>query len=147
MKTPKTKLIHPILTLLWIGVIFTFSLSSGADSSLQSGMIVSIVRSAFSVLHIPTEGYNLVFWIRKLAHFTEYFILGLMMVNTVRSIDKKYLYGLVFLVPVIDESIQYFTPGRAMSVIDMGIDASGLLLGIVFLSTVYAKLKAPKGLS
>lgn len=146
MKTPKTKLIHPILTLLWIGVIFTFSLSSGAESSLQSGMIVSFVRSAFSALHIPTEGYDLVFWIRKLAHFTEYFILGLSMVNTVKALNKRLLFALVFLVPIIDESIQFFTPGRAMSVMDMGIDALGILFGILVLSFIDSKIKAPKGL-
>lgn len=146
MKTPKTKLIHPILTLLWVGVIFTFSLSSGAESSLQSGMIVSFVRSAFSALHIPTEGYDLVFWIRKLAHFTEYFILGLSMVNTVKVLNNRILLALVFLVPIIDESIQFFTPGRAMSVADMGIDALGILFGILVLSFIDSKIKAPKGL-
>ncbi len=121
---------HTLLTLLVMTIIFAFSLQSGDDSSNQSGWIVQIVITLFTFLHIPTTGYPLAFMVRKVAHFSEYFVLGLTMPFTIKERQLPSLKYLVFIIPILDESIQYFTPGRVMSPIDMGIDSLGLLSGI-----------------
>lgn len=140
--SPKTlkKSLYPLLTLIWIGVIFSFSLSNGEASTAQSGLVVGLVRSAFTALHIPTEGYNLVFWVRKGAHFSEYFVLGLLIRRTVQDLGNRVYLCLVFLVPVIDETLQLFSPGRAFSPVDMAIDAAGILSGILVLSFLFKVL-------
>lgn len=125
--------IYTLITLIWIGIIFAFSLQGGEDSTNQSGFIVGLVISLFKLLSLPTEGYNLVFYVRKLAHFTEYFILGIFFALAQKEMPKMHPLTLV-LIPVIDESIQYFTPGRVMSPFDMMIDALGYACGYTLTS-------------
>ena len=70
----------------------------------------------------------------KLIHFVEYFILGFLLFNVLfeKSFTKKDLsYYILFitLVPVIDESIQFFTPYRIPSLYDLLADYFGVYLG------------------
>ena len=70
----------------------------------------------------------------KLIHFVEYFILGFLLFNVLfeKSFTKKDLsYYMLFitLVPVIDESIQFFTPYRIPSLYDLLADYFGVYLG------------------
>ena len=84
--------------------------------------------------------------IRKIAHFVEFFALGVVASLLVRSCvqDAKYelllLSVLGFFVPVIDETIQIFT-ARGSSVRDVWIDAGGFAAGcvIAFASFVLAR--------
>ncbi len=109
------------------------SLQGGESSTSQSGFIVNGVVWIFKHLNLPTEGYNLAFWVRKTAHFTEYFILGLLGVKASYENAWKWFVWLLLCIPLLDESIQFFTPGRVMSGMDMGIDASGYLLATYLL--------------
>lgn len=127
------------LSLFIILVIFSFSLQSGYDSSLQSGWIVNLVFNLFTFLHFPTQGYPLALIIRKVAHFSEYFVLGLTLPQTTKELNFPSLKYLIFIVPLLDESIQYFTPGRVMSMIDMGIDSLGLIVGYSIVKRVHKK--------
>lgn len=129
MRTLRTLRNKPLtfLALLWIGVIFAFSMQGGDASSSQSGFVVTLVIQLFKILSLPTEGYNLPFYVRKVAHFTEYFILGIL--SAVAQKEKTGHPALYLLIPIIDESIQFFTPGRVMSPIDMAIDMSGYVCG------------------
>lgn len=74
--------------------------------------------------------------IRKGAHFTEFFILGSLARKSSYDLKNKTLLYLVFLVPIIDETIQSFVPDRAMSVFDMGIDSLGIIAGIGVISLI-----------
>lgn len=80
------------------------------------------------------------FIVRKLAHFTEFAILGMLLSGIVLvRFEKPDLYHLsyalliVLAAAVIDESIQLFTPGRSSQVTDVLIDTSGGLAGIILL--------------
>lgn len=129
-----TKLIFPILTLAWIFVIFSFSLQNGSISSLQSGVITKYIHSLLSNININLELKLLSLIIRKLAHFTEFFILGCLVRKSSLDLNRKDLLLYIFLIPILDEFIQSFIPDRAMSVIDMGIDSLGIIFGIVCIS-------------
>ncbi len=120
---------YTFLTVFVILIIFAFSLQSGDDSSNQSGWIVQIVVNIFTFLNIPTSGYPLSLIVRKTAHFTEYFVLGLTVPKTEKELSVPSLHYFLYLIPIIDESIQYFMPGRVMSPIDMGIDTCGFTCG------------------
>ena len=70
----------------------------------------------------------------KLIHFVEYFILGFLLFNVLfeKSFTKKdlsYYMFFITLVPVIDESIQFFTPYRVPSLYDLLADYFGAYLG------------------
>lgn len=123
-------LIYPILTFVWIFVIFSFSIQSGSISSLQSGFITHTISNLLSSVDIHIELKLLSLIIRKLAHFTEFFILGCLVKQSSIDIKRNDIIVYIFIIPLLDEFIQSFIPGRAMSIIDMGIDSLGIGLGI-----------------
>lgn len=137
-----TKLIFPILTLAWIFVIFSFSLQNGSISSLQSGVITKYIHSLLSNINMNLELKLLSLIIRKLAHFTEFFILGCLVRKSSLDLNRKDLLLYIFLIPILDEFIQSFIPDRAMSVIDMGIDSLGILSGIIIITLIHTLIKS-----
>ena len=68
--------------------------------------------------------------IRKLAHFSEYLIYGFLLKGAINVRVMTTLFTGLF-TAVIDESIQYFVPGRAAAVKDVLIDFSGFLVGTI----------------
>lgn len=70
----------------------------------------------------------------KYVHFFEYLILGFLLVNAlmVNPLSKKDWQGIITFIiifPIIDESVQHFTPGRIPDVMDGIADISGGLIG------------------
>lgn len=126
-----------MLSLMILLIIFSFSLQAGSESDLQSGFVVKMVISLFEFFHLPTSGYPLAFYVRKVAHFTEYFVFGLSLVFSAKELKNPKLLYLGFLIPIIDEGIQAFVPNRVPSMIDMGIDALGLVCGILFIRLLF----------
>ena len=126
-----------ILTLCWISVIFSFSLQNGSLSSLQSGFFSTRIHQFLLSMSINIEKSTVSFIIRKLAHFTEFFILGCLVRKSTLDIKDNRLLYIIFLVPILDEFIQSFVPDRAMSVIDMGIDSMGIITGIVLITLIH----------
>ena len=141
----KKLVILTCLTVLWIIVIFSFSLQSGDESSQLSGGIVAwIVELICPEDFAHTEILETI--VRKAAHFTEYFILGVLMSLTVRERKcKRYLFTpwvLGTMVACCDETIQLFSDGRAGRVFDVMLDSSGVLAGCLILSSLF--LAKPK---
>lgn len=83
--------------------------------------------------------------IRKGAHFTEYFILGMLMSQTVKEAKSKRRVLLPWvagtLVACCDETIQLFSDGRAGRVADVLLDSSGVLCGCVLLYLLLKEVK------
>ena len=137
----KRKTIYTILTLLWVAVIFTFSLqpaevSSDISSSFLDKFLKTIFPSVYERLEtIPQEQVEL--WhtiVRKCAHFLEFCILGILSSLTMSQtkISHKKLITMCFCVAVAatDETIQLFVVGRAGRVMDVLIDSIGSVFGI-----------------
>lgn len=126
------------MVVLWMGVIFYFSAQvSEASSQLSSGVtqiIVDVIHTINPNLEIDLDTFR--FIIRKLAHFTEYFILALFVMNALRSSGicrSSFLIALIICVlyAISDEFHQMFVPGRGPSVRDVFIDSLGAFVGIV----------------
>lgn len=126
---PEFKYTSTLMSIVLLCVIFGFSLQAGDESNLQSGFIVNIVIYFFNLLFIPTTGYPLAFYVRKFAHFSEYFVFGFTLPQTKNEIKFKQLHFLMFMIPIMDEGIQLFVPGRVASPVDMLIDGLGLVCG------------------
>ena len=93
--------------LVWAGVIFTFS-------------------------SIPSLSTHLGTWdlvLRKAAHVTEYAILAALLRRATGS--YAWAFGLAAAYAASDEFHQTFVRGRHGSPIDVGIDAIGILLGLM----------------
>ena len=80
--------------------------------------------------------------LRKVAHFTEFSWLGLGLSWLVHMLRAK--KAEIFLMTLsagaaaafIDEGIQFFIPGRAPGLKDVGIDTMGVLLGIGIITLI-----------
>ena len=87
-------------------------------------------------------------WIvRKGAHFTEYAVLAMLVANALRTYGKLRWYLPVAIsaaYAVSDEVHQYFVPGRACRLLDMGIDTCGALFGTVVFSLLLWLIKKRK---
>ena len=128
-----------ILVIIWMTFIFAMSSFNSTESSSQSNFIVDIVSKILNIDNI--ELLSLI--IRKLAHFTEYFILGLFVYNLIYGYNKKKYVALIIciLYAMSDEIHQLFVPGRSCQMLDVCIDSIGSMLGIYLLSFIKNKDK------
>ncbi len=77
------KIVFPVLTLLWMGLIFYFSSQTGIESGGLSGKIVNFIINLFYGDNISADRLESLtnIWsiiIRKGAHFTIFGILGVL---------------------------------------------------------------------
>ena len=137
------KRILDILILLNLALIWGNSMLTGLSSEAVSGGILALLGRFLPVL-LTEAGHTL---LRKAAHFSEFALLGLLYCGRHRLVKGEapvHLMGFGLAVACIDETIQIFTPGRASSLIDVWIDASGFALGlllIVIFHTISNKIK------
>lgn len=119
-----------ILMLLWMFLIFLMSSFNATDSANQSNFIVNIISNILNIENVRL----LSLIIRKVAHFTEYLILGTLVINMFTKNNAKKTYLLSILLCIIyaisDEIHQIFTPGRACQIKDILIDSVGSITGI-----------------
>lgn len=124
--------------LLWMAVIFYFSHQAGSVSVNTSSALLDLLVSYLPFLESDISHLLL----RKLAHFTAYFILGLFLFNAITK--RKTIYTLLIgsLYALSDEIHQYFIPGRACSLVDVLIDSLGILAAIISINYLKKRLSA-----
>lgn len=129
-----------ILMLLWMLLIFIMSSCDATESTNQSNFIVNIINNIFKIENIEL----LSFIIRKLAHFTEYLILGFLTINMLNKndISKKYLLSILICIiyATSDEIHQIFVPGRACQIRDILIDSIGSITGVYLYKLINTKI-------
>jgi hypothetical protein len=130
-----------LLRMLWLAaaiavmfLIFYFSNQNAEISSSQSGWVISTF-----FFWLPDAYASLI--VRKLAHFTIYFVLGFCMIHIFcpakEKIRKKDLLAallLCFLYACSDEFHQSFIGGRAARFTDCLIDGAGSLSAMLLLA-------------
>lgn len=146
-----------ILTLLWLSVIFGFSGEDSSSSDQTSGKVTETVLTVAvenfkekpaSEQDELIKKYN--HPIRKLAHFSEYAVLGVLVCLTVFSFigpsRALSLYSLLCCIffSSADEIVQRFMPGRSCQLTDVLIDSSGALFGIILTAILIYFLKRKK---
>ncbi|HOJ10987.1 MAG TPA: VanZ family protein [Clostridiales bacterium] len=144
-KQRKTKLrvyTHWLVVLFYMTMIFYFSSQDGTKSHNVSAGLLGYIKLAVSLFSerflefFSYTGKNYEFFLRKTAHFTEYFVLSLlfyktMIVSNIRA-GKSIVITLAFcfLYAVSDEIHQIFVPGRAFALRDVIIDTLGAAFGL-----------------
>ncbi len=137
-------LIFTLITIAWMLLVFTYSHRPGPDSQhdsydvgMMTGRIVIDDFEEWSFVDQFTFAMKVDHPLRKLAHFTEYFILATLLVGAVDNRNRK--RRLRLLIPwavaafyaVTDEVHQFFIPGRNCNVIDVLIDSAGAFVGVL----------------
>ncbi len=131
-----------IILLVWIAVIWIHSMIPASGSSQESRWVGNILRPFLS-LFVGAENVT-DHLVRKLAHFGEYTLLGVLMGALLwlkkRRSFFRWSYALLcaLAVAVLDESIQLFSPGRAAQVTDVLLDTAGSLTGLLLMAAVMA---------
>lgn len=128
-----------LLVILWMIFIFVMSSFDATSSSNQSNFIVDIITSIINIKDIGL----LSLIIRKLAHFIEYFILGILVINFITRYDKKIIIAILLCIiyATSDEIHQIFVPGRSCQIIDIMIDSLGSIMGIYLYKLIAKKCK------
>ena len=140
-------------TLLWMGVIFWFSARNAADSSIMSsGLLHALLKicvphweqRSFAEQEAIHEALHTLF--RKCGHFSEFAVLGILLLQTLRHIPKlnpirrqKHpaagFFALSALLALLyacsDEFHQRFVPGRSCELRDVCIDFAGACCGML----------------
>lgn len=147
------KKLNVVLLFLWMGVIFTFSNDSGSVSSNKSDGIADTIVSFISKVshHDYSDSEltqiidNCIFIVRKSAHFLEYFILGIFILNVIKDYKSLTINWILlalllcFFYACTDEIHQLFVPDRSGRITDVLIDTLGSLCGIIIYRIIYLK--------
>ena len=115
------------------GCIFWLSSKDGSQSKDMSDNVRGILMKLFGPLLNS-------FIVRKFAHFFEYAVLGFLIgcalflsrrrFSPITAVICSALYS------VSDEIHQYFVPGRACRIFDVGVDTLGALTGTLILALI-----------
>jgi VanZ family protein len=107
------------------------------------GPVAAWAAVIFAFSSVPDLGTGLGTWdlvLRKLAHAGEYALLGLLLQRATRRPSLALLLGVLY--AISDELHQHFVEGRVGSVLDLGIDAVGLAIGVALWEQARRRLPA-----
>ncbi len=142
------RIIYIFFTILCMIVIFAFSSKNSTTSNNTSksliNKIIIVYEKAFNKevdneLIIAKLNYP----IRKLAHYSIYFLLGILVYNVIFYTSSKYKGAIAllicFLYALFDEIHQLYVSGRTGQFKDTLIDTLGALTAILLFSYLYSK--------
>lgn len=140
------KVIYIALIILWLSIIFFFSNENGSKTQNRSkGLINSVLVVYEKISNIDIDNKKVIkklnYGVRKCAHFTEYFVLSILVylfLNT-KEISNKYIITIIicFLCANFDEIHQIFKINRTPSFKDVLLDTSGSIVALY----IYHKIK------
>ena len=127
------RIIFTAAVFLTIAFIFYNSSRVAEVSSQYSGYFTALTNSLLA--HTPVDIVLTEYQVRKLAHITEFAVLGFLLTFCLRVYTKRLiafcawplLFGLF--IAVCDEFLQVFVPGRTSSIKDIFIDFTGVCGG------------------
>ena len=146
------KIISFIALILWMIVIFSFSSADANKSTGTSDKVITTmieIKDKITNNETPNNEKEIIvknssFYIRKIAHITEYLILGFLMFNLLKQYSVTNIYyaiGLSILYSCTDEFHQLFISGRSGSIRDVLIDTIGILIGTYLYKLLFIKNK------
>lgn len=109
-------------------IIFIFSSFPAADSDQQSGLIVNVITTLFPDLK---GADHLVKIVRKIAHLTEYAILGYLTARGFKLSNKSSWFSVLAcaIYAATDEFHQTLVQGRSGEIKDVALDTLGATFG------------------
>ncbi len=139
------RIILIILLIITFFYIFNFSSQDSEKSgNLSRTITVSVTKNIKKIQELDYNKKNDVLntiekVIRKLAHFSEYTFLGILLMSLMSTYNLKQTnkfiisIGIGFLYACSDEFHQLFVPGRTAKFTDVLIDTSGVIVGSIII--------------
>ena len=130
-----TALLICLLVFIWGNSLMPGTVSQAISNFVQQLLSGKTIRPE----EVP-EGSGI---LRKLAHFTEFAALGMLLCWLAGMLRRGWKPALLSgaAVACIDETIQAFVPGRAPRLLDVCIDSLGVVTGIVLILLWHTYLK------
>ncbi len=146
---------RPLRHRLWLyacfamlAFIFVQSLLPPDMSGEESGRVAALLGRIFG--EDTAVGIFLITYVRKLAHFTEFAVLGILVARArslyYPSMQKRCALALApcgLAVGFLDETLQIFT-GRGPMIADVWIDGAGFLLGYLVVTLLWLWYKSKR---
>jgi VanZ family protein len=131
-------IINWALVILWMILIFSFS--TQPFSSEKSTPFLAAVLADLLPHGLARHMETIVYLIRKLSHWSEYFILGILLMRAVKAQIprqpslRRMLWSILLATfyAVTDEYHQTLVPGRSANLLDVVIDSFGALCGTLW---------------
>lgn len=146
----KKYIFNILLIIIWMFIIFSFSSQNGEQSQTTSDNFIIKILSTITTKEISlkdkakiTKTYSKI--IRKIAHFTAYFILAILVYRLNYKIyglfPKTLLYTIIFcfIYACSDEIHQSFICGRSCEFLDVIIDSGGAFISTLIMSIFHRK--------
>lgn len=138
----RKKYLWILIVIIYILFIYSNSMKVANVSSEDSGRILGIIHGLLSTFGVRA------FWLtehvlRKMGHFMEYTLLGILLYRCLRSIglsgEKRWFIHIIigYMVPFLDETIQLFVEGRSGQISDVWLDCAGIAFGTLFAGGVF----------
>lgn len=143
-----------LLVIAVMVMIFCFSAQTGEESGAMSGRLTTWVLNLiipdfenFSPERQEAIRSMVGLLVRKLAHFSEYALLGFSLMLHITQVQKKitvrlpwlWAWGIGTLYAATDEFHQGFVAGRGPSVVDVTIDSAGVIAGLLLMIWILKK--------
>jgi VanZ family protein len=124
------------IVILWsisLALIFFNATQTGSESSGFSLEVASILSNVLSRIGIRVDIEIFHSLIRMGGHVFQYFVFGYITLWVILIYHLKW-YNIfrTLYVMILDETIQFFTPGRAAEVFDIFLDSMGIFLAVLF---------------
>lgn len=130
----RKKFFWTALTLIYLLFIYSNSMRTAPESTIQSQGILELIEMFFPfIIHNLGLTEHI---LRKMAHFGEYLVLGMLLAQTVKTYGflrlRQFWIVLIsgFLMAAADEGIQLFTEGRSGQFSDVMLDLCGVMAGL-----------------
>lgn len=145
LKSKTFKFLYIILIVLFVSYIFSNSVESREVSASKSSNIVEKINTTLEKMNSPILLKEV--FVRKTAHFVEFFILGTLLFGYVFISDKINITDAVYIcfisciIAMTDETIQFFS-NRGSMLLDVWLDffaASFAIFILYFIARTYIK--------
>lgn len=143
-KCNKKRILFAVLVIVWMITIFCFSNENGETSQGTSDIITNAIINVNQELEKNRETIS--FCVRKLAHFSIYFVGGILLFEFYSTFDvtKKRIFGMSALTGIcyacFDEFHQLFISGRSGQFRDVCIDSTGVIIALIIMMVI-ARMK------
>lgn len=153
MKLNIIRTILIILLLCTFYIIFGFSSQNSTQSAGISRKITNIITANVKSIQEKDDKtkeeifYKIEHIIRKIAHFSIYTVVGLLLMLLCKTYDIKEFdrFSISLIIGIIyassDEIHQAFVPGRGPMLTDVLIDTSGVVTGIILVICIFKMYK------
>ncbi len=137
-----------LIIICFVSISFFSSADSKESNKTSKELIKKVITAYENITDKKLDKKDLVYKlnpvVRKIAHFTLFFILGItviLFIDSIGVVNKKVLISILIclIIALIDETHQLFTSGRTGRIFDIFVDTAGSICAILLIKSLQFK--------